>query len=205
MNKSLDNEAINVFTFNKSKKESIILIHGLFGNSGYWLPFLTYFSKFKILILDINYSKIFTENPDKINFHNFFESILENDKDCTLISHSMGTVIAQFFPQKKVKTSYEICPIKNSIKNNKTNFLIGTHALFQKTIEFNKLGLVVIDEQHKFGVQQRINFAKKGGSNSDVLLMSATPIPRTMMMSIYGDMDTSRLMEKPVQRKKTIT
>ena len=95
--------------------------------------------------------------------------------------------------------------ILNDLKNNKTNFLIGTHALFQKTIEFNKLGLVVIDEQHKFGVQQRINFAKKGGSNSDVLLMSATPIPRTMMMSIYGDMDTSRLMEKPVQRKKTIT
>ena len=91
------------------------------------------------------------------------------------------------------------------LKNNKINFVIGTHALFQKTINFNKLGLVIIDEQHKFGVQQRINFAKKGGSNCDVLLMSATPIPRTMMMSIYGDMDTSRLMEKPFQRKKIIT
>jgi len=91
------------------------------------------------------------------------------------------------------------------LKNNKISFVIGTHALFQKTINFNKLGLVIIDEQHKFGVQQRINFAKKGGSNCDVLLMSATPIPRTMMMSIYGDMDTSRLMEKPVQRKKIIT
>ena len=95
--------------------------------------------------------------------------------------------------------------ILEDLKNNKINFLIGTHALFQKTINFNKLGLVIIDEQHKFGVQQRINFAKKGGSNCDVLLMSATPIPRTMMMSIYGDMDTSRLMEKPVHRKKTIT
>ena len=95
--------------------------------------------------------------------------------------------------------------ILDSLKNNKINFVIGTHALFQKTINFNKLGLVIIDEQHKFGVQQRINFAKKGGSNCDVLLMSATPIPRTMMMSIYGDMDTSRLMEKPIERKKTIT
>jgi len=95
--------------------------------------------------------------------------------------------------------------ILEDLKNNKINFLIGTHALFQKTIKFNKLGLVIIDEQHKFGVQQRINFAKKGGSNCDVLLMSATPIPRTMMMSIYGDMDTSRLTEKPIQRKKTIT
>ena len=91
------------------------------------------------------------------------------------------------------------------LKNNEINFLIGTHALFQKTIEFNNLGLVIIDEQHKFGVQQRINFAKKGGSSCDILLMSATPIPRTMMMSIYGDMDTSRLMEKPIQRKKIVT
>ena len=95
--------------------------------------------------------------------------------------------------------------ILEDLKNNKINFLIGTHALFQKTIQFCKLGLVIIDEQHKFGVKQRINFAKKGGSNCDILLMSATPIPRTMMMSIYGDMDTSRLMEKPIQRKKIIT
>ena len=95
--------------------------------------------------------------------------------------------------------------ILENLKNNKIKFLIGTHALFQKTINFNKLGLVIIDEQHKFGVKQRINFAKKGGANCDVLLMSATPIPRTMMMSIYGDMDTSRLMEKPMQRKKIIT
>jgi ATP-dependent DNA helicase RecG len=95
--------------------------------------------------------------------------------------------------------------ILKDLENNKIKFIIGTHALFQKTINFNKLGLVIIDEQHKFGVKQRINFAKKGGSNCDVLLMSATPIPRTMMMSTYGDMDTSRLMEKPIQRKKTIT
>jgi len=95
--------------------------------------------------------------------------------------------------------------ILENLKNNKIDFLIGTHALFQTTIQFNKLGLVVIDEQHKFGVQQRINFAKKGGPNCDILLMSATPIPRTMMMSIYGDMDTSRLVEKPLQRKKIIT
>jgi len=95
--------------------------------------------------------------------------------------------------------------ILKDLENNKIDFIIGTHALFQKTINFNKLGLVIIDEQHKFGVQQRINFAKKGGSNCDVLLMSATPIPRTMMMSIYGDMDTSKLMEKPINRKKIIT
>ena len=83
--------------------------------------------------------------------------------------------------------------------------LIGTHALFQKKINFKKLGFVVIDEQHKFGVKQRSELAQKGGSNCDVLLMSATPIPRTMMMSNYGDMDISKITEKPAHRKKIIT
>ena len=95
--------------------------------------------------------------------------------------------------------------ILEDLKDNKIDFLVGTHSLFQKTISFNKLGLIIIDEQHKFGVQQRIKFAKKGGVNCDVLLMSATPIPRTMMMSIYGDMDNSRLEEKPKQRQKILT
>jgi len=91
------------------------------------------------------------------------------------------------------------------LENKKIDLLIGTHALFQKKISFKKLGLIIIDEQHKFGVRQRIRFAKKGGVNCDVLLLSATPIPRTMMMSIYGDMDTSRLEEKPKNRKKILT
>ncbi len=95
--------------------------------------------------------------------------------------------------------------ILDDLKNKKIDFLVGTHALFQKTISFNKLGLIIIDEQHKFGVKQRIKFAKKGGVDCDVLLMSATPIPRTMMMSIYGDMDTSRLEEKPKHRQKILT
>ena len=64
---------------------------------------------------------------------------------------------------------------------------------------------MVIDEQHKFGVKQRSDLAKKGGNECDVLLMSATPIPRTMMMSLYGDMDISKITEKPAKRKKIIT
>ena len=95
--------------------------------------------------------------------------------------------------------------ILKRLKSGETNLLIGTHALFQKKIEFKKLGLVVIDEQHKFGVKQRSEFAKKGGKNCDVLLMSATPIPRTMMMSLYGDMDISKITEKPAKRKNIIT
>jgi ATP-dependent DNA helicase RecG len=95
--------------------------------------------------------------------------------------------------------------IFDNLLDGKTKLLIGTHALFQKQIKFKNLGLVVIDEQHKFGVKQRSDLALKGGNNCDVLLMSATPIPRTMMMSLYGDMDVSKITEKPSQRKNVIT
>jgi ATP-dependent DNA helicase RecG len=95
--------------------------------------------------------------------------------------------------------------IHDDLKNGHIDLLIGTHALFQKKIIFKKLGFVVIDEQHKFGVKQRSDLAIKGGNNCDVLLMSATPIPRTMMMSLYGDMDISKITEKPAKRKKIIT
>ncbi len=104
------------------------------------------------------------------------------------------------------KTNYiERKEILNNLEKGKINLLIGTHALFQKKISFKNLGLVVIDEQHKFGVKQRSDLAKKGGDNCDVLLMSATPIPRTMMMSNYGDMDVSKITDKPEKRKKIIT
>ena len=95
--------------------------------------------------------------------------------------------------------------ILKNLESGKTNLIIGTHALFQKKIYFKKLGLAIIDEQHKFGVKQRSELAKKGGNNCDVLLMSATPIPRTMMMSLYGDMDISKITEKPANRKKINT
>ena len=104
----------------------------------------------------------------------------------------------------KTETKNRKDVLKN-LENGETNLLIGTHALFQKKINFKKLGLVIIDEQHKFGVKQRLELAKKGGDNCDVLLMSATPIPRTMMMSLYGDMDISKITEKPAERKKIIT
>ena len=95
--------------------------------------------------------------------------------------------------------------ILENLKKGNIDILIGTHALFQKKISFKKLGLVIIDEQHKFGVKQRSDLALKGGKNCDLLLMSATPIPRTMMMSLYGDMDISIIKEKPSSRKKIIT
>tara|TARA_A100001011_G_scaffold339294_1_gene370639 strand:+ start:313 stop:2370 length:2058 start_codon:yes stop_codon:yes gene_type:complete len=95
--------------------------------------------------------------------------------------------------------------ILKELKNGQIDLLIGTHALFQKKIEFKNLGFIIIDEQHKFGVKQRMSLAEKGGKNCDVLLMSATPIPRTMMLTFYGDMDVSRITEKPKNRLPILT
>ena len=95
--------------------------------------------------------------------------------------------------------------IYKKLLNGQINFLIGTHAVFQKNVFFKNLGLVIIDEQHKFGVKQRIALSNKGGRNCDILLMSATPIPRTLVMSVYGDMDVSRIIDKPTKRKEIIT
>tara|TARA_B100001057_G_scaffold489778_1_gene576748 strand:- start:1593 stop:3641 length:2049 start_codon:yes stop_codon:yes gene_type:complete len=95
--------------------------------------------------------------------------------------------------------------IINQLERNQIDIIFGTHAIFQNKIIFNKLGLIIIDEQHKFGVKQRKRLSDKGGKNCDVLLMSATPIPRTLTMTIYGDMDLSIIKEKPKYRKEVIT
>jgi ATP-dependent DNA helicase RecG len=81
---------------------------------------------------------------------------------------------------------------------------IGTHALFQEEVEFRDLALAVVDEQHRFGVHQRLTWAAKGRA-ADVLVMTATPIPRTLMMTAYGDLDVSRLTDKPPGRKSVDT
>ncbi len=86
------------------------------------------------------------------------------------------------------------------IKSGKSNIIVGTHALFQSEVEFNNLGLTIIDEQHRFGVYQRLALSEKG-KNCDMLVMSATPIPRSLVLTHFGDMDVSILREKPAGRK----
>ena len=146
-------------------------------------------------------------------------NVIKSGYQCALMSPTEILAKQHFILSKKIfkdkniqidfltgKTEYKNRKeINSNLLNGKTDLLIGTHALFQKKINFKKLGLVVIDEQHKFGVKQRSDLAKKGGNECDVLLMSATPIPRTMMMSLYGDMDVSKITEKPAKRKKIIT
>ncbi len=90
--------------------------------------------------------------------------------------------------------------IYKDLKEGKTNIIIGTHALIQDEVEYANLGLVVTDEQHRFGVNQRSNLKNKG-ITPDVLYMSATPIPRTYALTIYGDMDVSIIKEMPKGRK----
>ncbi len=91
-----------------------------------------------------------------------------------------------------------------ALKDGDIDFLIGTHALFQDKVEFADLGLAIVDEQHRFGVHQRLMLSSKGRA-TDLLVMTATPIPRTLVLTYFGDMDVSLLTEKPAGRKPIAT
>ena len=93
----------------------------------------------------------------------------------------------------------------NDLKNGSINLLIGTHAIFEQNVIFNNLGYAVIDEQHRFGVKQRSKIWEKNNPPPHVLIMTATPIPRTLTMSLYGDLDLSIIDELPPGRKDVIT
>lgn len=94
--------------------------------------------------------------------------------------------------------------IYDGLESGKINLVIGTHSLIQDGVSYKKLGLVITDEQHRFGVHQRDTFKNKGIS-PDILSMSATPIPRTYALTIYGDTDISSIKSKPIGRKEIIT
>ena len=117
-----------------------------------------------------------------------------------LFTHKINIELLSSKSEPKIKKN-----IVTKLSENKIDIIFGTHAIFQKKILFKNLGLIIIDEQHKFGVNQRKMLSDKGGDNCDVLVMSATPIPRTLTMTIYGDMDISIIKEKPKARKEVIT
>src|SRR6202044_79534 len=94
---------------------------------------------------------------------------------------------------------------RRRIFEGETDLVIGTHALIEEKVEFKNLGLVVVDEQHRFGVLQRFRLMKKDGAEPDVLVMTATPIPRTLALSLYGDLDLSVLDELPPGRTPIVT
>ena len=98
----------------------------------------------------------------------------------------------------KTKTKERV-RILEELASGEIQILVGTHAVFQDKVNFNDLALVVIDEQHRFGVEQRLALVNKG-NNADLLIMSATPIPRSLSLALYGDMEVTRITEKPKAR-----
>jgi ATP-dependent DNA helicase RecG len=128
------------------------------------------------------------------------------DQHAKNISRMMST-FSKLFKDRVIKVSLLLGGQKNSKKKksisaaelNEANIIIGTHALFEEDVIFKNLGLVIVDEQHRFGVEQRAKLLNKGIA-PDVIVMSATPIPRTLSMTIYGDLDVSTISEMPLNR-----
>lgn len=96
-------------------------------------------------------------------------------------------------------------PLLEGLKNGSVDVIVGTHALLEPTVRFHKLGLVVIDEQHRFGVNQRQRLLDKSGKMPHLLAMTATPIPRSLALTVYGELDVSILNQKPAERKPILT
>ena len=132
--------------------------------------------------------------PTEILANQHFESLQEAFKGTKV---KIGILTGKQSKKKKEETL-------EALKSKKIDILVGTHALIQDGVEFNKLGLAVTDEQHRFGVKQRLNLADKGFF-PDVLVMTATPIPRTLALILYGDLDISIIDELPPLRKEIKT
>lgn len=124
------------------------------------------------------------------HYNNLVEFLKDTNVNIALLTGST--------PKKEKNEIYE------NLKNGTINMIIGTHALIQDEVEYNNLGLVITDEQHRFGVHQRANLQNKG-VKPDVLFMSATPIPRTYALTIFGDMDVSTIKQRPKGRQKIDT
>lgn len=132
--------------------------------------------------------------PTEVLAKQQYESLKETFKDFDI---NVELLTGSVKEKEKIK-------IKENLLANKINIVIGTHALIQEDVVFHKLGLVITDEQHRFGVMQRQLLNKKG-KNPDCLVMTATPIPRTLAYILYGDLDISVIDELPPNRKKIST
>ncbi len=125
----------------------------------------------------------------------------QHQQTITPLAETIGLRVATLTARDKGKSKAELL---RKIAAHDVDIVIGTHALLEDKIQFKNLGLVVIDEQHRFGVEQRLRLLQKGDA-VDMLVMTATPIPRSLFLAIYGDLDTSRLMQKPPGRKPIAT
>ena len=126
-----------------------------------------------------------------IQHYNYFSNLFKDTK--------VNIVLLTSKINSKEKES-----VQKKIENGEAQIIIGTHAIFQKNINFKDLGYIVIDEQHRFGVHQKFQLSSKG-CNPHILVMTATPIPRTLALTLYGNMDISKITEMPLNRKKIET
>ncbi|MBJ05398.1 MAG: ATP-dependent DNA helicase RecG [Flavobacteriales bacterium] len=181
--KEIRNDTLSGFQMNR-------LLQGDVGSGKTIISFMT------ILIAIDNGFQACLMAPTEILANQHYESLMEFSKD---IGIRVGLLTG------KIKRS-EKKQIIHDVKNNLLDVVVGTHALIQDEIVFCKLGLVIIDEQHKFGVSQRLKIYQKYKPTPHVLVMTATPIPRTLAMTAYGDLDVSIIDELPPNRKviKTI-
>lgn len=141
-----------------------------------------------------------------LSYENGYQSALMVPTEVLALQHynKIKTMLKPYGIKVDVLYSSMSAPSKKlvlyNLKEGLSNFVIGTHSLFSENVEYKNLGLAVIDEQHKFGVRQRISLMKKGDM-IHTLVMTATPIPRTLTMTLYGDMKTSVIRDKPAFRK----
>jgi len=146
--------------------------------------------------------------PTEILAQQHFQSFMEYFKDLPVNIALMTGSGCKKFPSKSVRgaaTDISRTQLLKWIKNGEIAMLVGTHALIQKSVEFQHLAYAIVDEQHRFGTRQRRELAHKGDAAPHFLSMTATPIPRTLALTMYGDLDISLLDELPPGRAKITT
>ena len=187
---TLDQEKVldEIFKDLKSEKRMNRLVQGDVGSGKTIVAIISMF------VMKLNNYQSALMAPTEILAHQHYENMKKLFEGYDIkISEILGST-----------TKQEKNRIKEDLANGKIDMIVGTHALIQDDIIFNNLGLIITDEQHRFGVNQRSNLRNKGNM-PDVLYLSATPIPRTYALTIYGDMDISIIKNKPVGRKEIIT
>ena len=183
-NKTLD----EIFDDLKSEKRMNRLVQGDVGSGKTIVAIISMYA------MHLNNYQSALMAPTEILAHQHYENMISLFKNQNIvIKEILGST-----PKKEKEL------IKEELNQGKIDMIVGTHALLQDDISFKNLGLIITDEQHRFGVNQRSNLRNKGNM-PDVLYLSATPIPRTYALTIYGDMDISIIKSRPAGRKEIIT
>ncbi len=177
-----------ILTDMKSNKKMNRLVLGDVGSGKTIVGFVSMYASFKA-----GYQSVLMA-PTEVLARQHYASALNYFKDFNI---NVGLLVGSM--SKKEKDN-----IKDDLLNGNIDILIGTHAIIEETVKFYRLGLVITDEQHRFGVKQR-EILKSKGEVADALYMSATPIPRSYALTLYGDLDVSFITQKPGGRKEIIT